>query len=591
MFAPPVAAASGSTWSSSGSTVRLSGIVRLGRPTPGRGCRRTRPGRPRRTRPGRRSSRRGRARGRPRGAARARASGRWACPSTAAFMEREATRSGYWPRSGVCGEFGLAAGNGEEVEPVARRPGAGRPGSPRRPGWRWGPAGGRRARSRCTGPASRLLVVTLIAYLLSPYSSTLSNCSAMPILSRLLITRGDLRVVGDRAALGLRHGCLDDHLARPRGRTCGPRRPGRSAAPRRCTGHHRLQDLQRGLVRLDRVGGGEQEALHLAVGVGRQAELAGWSMTCWKSLSGIFVSLARIAMTWEARLPSGIVTTVWIPVLRVQQRRPGQAGLHVAVEYEVPGLEAGRSLVAALGREHERAGARDHAVLEQRRGRAGRRSRRWSPGRSPSARSRPRRSRPGGSWPRDAVDVEAAVGERDDDDQQRDPRREPADRAAARGAGVAAVAAGTAVAAVAAQSPRGGAAGVAGIAGVAGAAARTAGPGRDRRRGRRRRAGRLAAAARLRRGRRGRGGRRRGGGRTASTLSPPSKSSRGPKPGRNESSRWPLSPPSTARAIAPVVALGAVAGRVLAVGRRRRGPRRAGHSAARAALLRWRRAS
>ena len=32
--------------------------------------------------------------------------------------------------------------------------------------------------------------------------------------------------------------------------------------------------------------------------------------TCWKSLSGILVFLATIAMTWEARLPSGIVTTV-----------------------------------------------------------------------------------------------------------------------------------------------------------------------------------------------------------------------------------------------------------------------------------------
>ena len=28
-------------------------------------------------------------------------------------------------------------------------------------------------------------------------------------------------------------------------------------------------------------------------------------------MSGILVSLATIAMTWEARLPSGIVTTDW----------------------------------------------------------------------------------------------------------------------------------------------------------------------------------------------------------------------------------------------------------------------------------------
>ena len=75
-------------------------------------------------------------------------------------------------------------------------------------------------------------------------------------------------------------------------------------------GHHRLQDLQRGLVRHDRIGGREQEALHLAVGVGRQAELGGVVDDLLEVLErDLGLLCAMIAMTWEARLPSGIVTT------------------------------------------------------------------------------------------------------------------------------------------------------------------------------------------------------------------------------------------------------------------------------------------
>ena len=222
------------------------------------------------------------------------------------------------------------------------------------------------------------------------------------------------------------------------------------------------------------------------------------------------VSLATIAITWDARLPSGIVTTALVPVLRVQQRRPGQGGLHVAVEYEEAGLEAGR-VGAVLGREDERAGALDHAVLQHRRGQlGGALARRHLDGHG-------RRDAGPGVVSRvhlglvDVPDVEDADRQRYHDHQQRDPRREPGGRdrdAAARAvSAVAAIAAAAAVAVPVVAVAAGGPARAAGVAVVvAGAAAaahvlpRGVGPP-----GRRRPGARRGVRRRARRGFGGRG--------------------------------------------------------------------------------------
>ncbi len=107
----------------------------------------------------------------------------------------------------------------------------------------------------------------------------------------------------------------------------------------RCTIACRI--CSRGLVRHDRVGGGEQVALHLAVGVGRQAELRRVVDDLPGILRrGILTSSWRwIAMTCEARLPSGIVTVGLHQVLRVEQRGQREAGLHVRVQLVKPAVQ------------------------------------------------------------------------------------------------------------------------------------------------------------------------------------------------------------------------------------------------------------
>src|SRR5579863_1689931 len=183
---------------------------------------------------------------------------------------------------------------------------------------------------------------------------------------------GDLRVVADRAAFGLGQGRLGDQLGRGEagrlGRGLDVDRLRLDVEPL----DHRLQDLQRGLVGHDRVGGGEQVAFRLAAGVGRQAELRRVGQDLLEVLERDLGLLRDDRDDVDGPLALGDRHRGLIQVLGVEQRGVGEARLHVVVQQVEAGHQAGRAGArgGVLGRVGERALAGDHAELQQPRGEA-----------------------------------------------------------------------------------------------------------------------------------------------------------------------------------------------------------------------------
>ncbi len=192
---------------------------------------------------------------------------------------------------------------------------------------------------------------------------------------------------------------------------------------------HVLEHPGGGLVRDHLVGRGEQVALGLALGEGGQAERR-------RVLERLGVGAGR-----EAGLGPQVGDDLAQPpafrdghldldhVVRVDQQRVGQGGLHVLVHPVEAGQQPG-SAGAVLGRQHERALARHHAQLHQLRRQARRRVARGDLDRDRA-----------GPFPGEisrmvlahvqVVAIDAADGQRDHDNQQRGQRRDPAEPAPA----------------------------------------------------------------------------------------------------------------------------------------------------------------